>query len=208
MLRHSARIRGGEKGVHARENVLYLPFEGRKHFVLGFFRIIQHGFQPGDDVAERVGKRGYIAAERAVHEPVRRTERRRTLGVDHVRDALGVRKRKSAGKICQARKLSSFGESCSGAESRVKRAAHDANPSVEIKLDCVLSRVRLGGREKDRVAAVAEIAGVKRAEAHIKRRRRKRTGRTARANENGIGDRERVLAGHAQDPDTTCPYGR
>src|SRR5699024_1024699 len=102
----------------------------------------------------------------------------------------------------------SFRESCTRAEHGVQRAAHDAHSAVKIEFHGVLSRIRLYGGEEDGVAAVAEIARVKGAEPHHERGVGNGAGALAPANENGRGNRERVLTGHAQNAYAACPDGR
>ena len=160
----------------------------------------------GDDIAEEIPYPVYLAGERAVHEPICGIESRRALGVDHVRDSFCVGKGEPARKIRPLGELPSFGKSRTRSQRGVERAFHYPHSAVEIKFHGVLSRIRRGGGEKDGVALVAEIAGIEGAEAHETRRPGK--GTRVRTNENGIGDCERVLTGHAHDADTTCPYGR
>ena len=208
VLRHIARARRGKQRVHALARVFYLSAQRRQNFVFRFFGVIEHGFQPGDDVAELVAKRVYLSAETAVHKPVRRAQSSRAFGVNHICDAFRVGKRHSARKIRAAGELSPFRHFRARLQGGVQRSAHNAHSAVQIKLNGVLSRIRLCRGEIHRVAAVAEIRGAESAEPHNERRFGKRAGGFAPANENGIGDRKRVLAGHAQNADTTRPYGR
>ena len=207
VLRHPARIGGGKQRVHARERVLNLTVERREHFVFRFLRIVEHRLQPGDDVADEVAYRVDLAAQRPVHESICRAKGCGAFGSYHVRHALGVCEGKSARKIGALRELPSLRKPRARAQSGVQRTLHYPDPAVQIELHGVLACIRSCGGEEDGVAFVFEIARVERAEAHIERRLGKGTG-ASRTNENGIGDRKRVLTGHAQDADTTCPYGR